>query len=237
MTPGERAAFLAHSYSAGFRRHLEQAEEIILSAPRPAYVACSWGKDSVVMLHLAQSLLGPLPVLHVRDEDADLIANFSEVAAAFLGRWPASEYHQVTVPMLGASVGQASDRWMEGRPEVNRFIGLRFQEQGDRQWSLSRHGPIYQYADGTWRTCPLIWWGWKDVWAYIVANDLPYLSVYDHPAMGDKRESRTSSVYSHRLLGGDHGGINNGRIERLRLTSPDYYNLLISRHPEFSRKG
>lgn len=61
----ERVGYLAHTMSAAFKRKVAAAQELI--AKHPDYgVSVSWGKDSVVLLHLAASVLDDCPALNVR---------------------------------------------------------------------------------------------------------------------------------------------------------------------------
>lgn len=55
------------------------------------------------------------------------------------------------------------------------FVALRAEESVKRRLRIRAGrslGPITE----CW---PLASWSWRDVWAYIVTNDLPYLSLYD----------------------------------------------------------
>ena len=240
MTPAERAGFLAHTTTDAFACAVTGAGVIIAEALRdlpPAFVACSWGKDSTVMLHLIQQQAPLVPVVHVGDRHEDWLSNYSAVRDAYRNRRPIADYHHLEVEIGGASVTAAVNATGIPARYPARFLGLRMQENGGRVYALRRYGAIHQYTSGEqagqWRVCPLIHWTWRDVWAYTVIHELPYLTAYDHPALGPKSSitSRTSSVYSRRLFrdNPDHGGLRIGRVAAMRQYAPRFYDLVAAK--------
>lgn len=235
----ERAGFVAHAHSAPFKRRVEQAKERIAEALAVglAFVACSWGKDSIVLVDLALGIAPDTPVIHVRDRHADLITNFGMVRDNYRRRFGIAHYHEIVVEMGGPSVTRAVDEYIAGKDFALRLLGMRLQERGARVHSLRKYGALHQYEDGTWRSCPLIDWTWRDVWAYIASRDLAYPAIYDHPAQAPRSHSRTSSVYSERVVAGDgHGALHMGRIALLRQLSPRYFALLAQKYPHLTRQ-
>lgn len=235
MTPTERAAFLAHTLTGEYRRAIARAEAIIqraIDALPPAFVAVSWGKDSVVMLHLVQRYLPDVPVVHVGDRHEDWLDNYTAVRDEYARRQPLPNYNHVEVEIGGASVTAAINNTPLPEQYPARYLGLRLEENGGRVFALRRYGAIHQYTTGQqagqWRICPLIDWRWRDVWAYIADHELPHLSAYDHPALGPKSTSRTSSVYSRRLFTASptHGGLQMGRVAAMRQYAPRFYDLV-----------
>lgn len=238
MTPVERGGFLAHSLTARYERAVRRAGEIIAEALDelpPAFVAVSWGKDSIVMLHLIQTQAPDIPAVHVGDSHEDWLGNYGEVRDAYRARWPIAEYHQIEVEVGGPSVTTAVNDTDIPRRLPTRFLGLRLEENGGRLYALRRYGAIHQYTTGgqagQWRVCPLIDWSWMDVWAYTAVHELPHLATYDHPALGPKSKSRTSSVYSSRLFRDmpDHGGLQLGRVAAMRQYAPRFYDLVAAK--------
>jgi len=88
----ERDAFLAHATLPTFKRKVEKAKEIIREALAiaPSYVAVSWGKDSVVMLHLVQSICPDILAFHYGSIESatGLVSNFPEVIATYRSKFP-----------------------------------------------------------------------------------------------------------------------------------------------------
>lgn len=246
MKREERIKFLLHAKTKGFAYKVKQADGFMRAAfqKRPTVVSVSLGKDSVVLLHLAATVQPKFDAVHVGDVLEDMIANFSEVREGLLSRplFAQVTWHQLSTEMGGASVPQTLEAWGLHERYACSVIGLRIEENGGRIFSLAKYGAIHQYETGVqaglWRVCPLIHWSWMDVWAYIVSNDLPYLSVYDHPAAGPKSTSRTSSVTASRIMSDDpkHGGLNMGRMVQLQATAPEYYNKLKEKFPHVAAK-
>lgn len=237
MTNAERIGFLSHSLTPQYKRAITQAQNIVRRAIElhvPSFVTVSWGKDSVVNLHLIQQYISDIPVIHVGDQYEDELADFSAVRDTYMKDHPISDYRHITVQIGGKSVTRAVNETGINNQYPLRYIGMRIQEGGKRIYALKTYGAIHQYKDKTWRVCPLIDLAWNDVWAYIIVNELPYLKIYDHPAMGPKSISRTSSVYSERLFGNDpkHGAVNLGRIAQMRRYAPDFYNRVVQKFPQ-----
>lgn len=55
------------------------------------------------------------------------------------------------------------------------FVGLRKEESLKRKRRINKGESLTQITE-RW---PLASWTWLDVWAYIISNDIPYLSTYD----------------------------------------------------------
>ena len=49
------------------------------------------------------------------------------------------------------------------------FSGLRREQSGSRQ-----HTPFVQFSGGRFKVCPIADWTDRDVYDYLIANDLPY---------------------------------------------------------------
>lgn len=145
------------------------------------YVAFSGGKDSTVLLHLALQIQQDIPVWHwdygvyiPRQVEAEIQSNMKCLGAT-----------NVTV---SESVNQGNvaffceaNRFMQDKSLEVALVGLRKEESYRRKRKIGRglKGEVYPLAD----------WGWRDVWAYIVSNGLPYPRLYDvyGPVLGYDR--------------------------------------------------
>lgn len=138
------------------------------------YVGVSWGKDSVVVAHLASSLAVRRPLVWVRVEpmyNPDCLA----VRDAFL-RVHDVDYDEI-VTECGHDVG--TGRLVDGfaiasRKHGDRYVsGVRGSESGVRAMRMRSLGTASD------RTCaPIGWWSTADVFAYLHAHDLPVHPAY-----------------------------------------------------------
>ena len=226
MNEIEREGFLAHAQLPVFRRRVERAIACIQEAIAlgDAYVAVSWGKDSLVLLHLCQRVNPAIACVHFGAEDQDRFDDYSRVCREYGDRFG--------LPSYAALYGQqnAQDGLKKhGLTERNVFLGLRSEEGRWRKRSRIKHGLIHTYADSKrWRACPIFDWTWQDVWAYIVAHDLPYLSSYDHFTKEDRSRSRTSVHI------GRGRGAGSGRMAQLKAIAPEYFADLKDLYPDLT---
>lgn len=228
MDNAERLMFLAWSKRPQFNEKVNQSLNVIEQALAiaPAYVACSWGKDSISMLHLVQQLKPEIPVISFGHPERELISNYADVEQRYCHAYSPS---LTTLIMQGDHVPDKLRRTELWKTYPLAFVGLRKEESDKRSISISKYGLIHQFTSGlrrgTWRCCPLGWWGWKDVWAYIVANNLPYLDAYD---LQSKDRGRTTDHLSKTVT----KTWQQRRLSGLLKSSPDYYHYLKEHYPE-----
>jgi 3'-phosphoadenosine 5'-phosphosulfate sulfotransferase (PAPS reductase)/FAD synthetase len=192
MTAEWRETFRLWSRTEQHTRALHKARAIIeraLESAQKPYIAYSGGKDSTVMAHLVLQYAPDTMVLHwdygrafvpepiqreilrnarvigvrnLRIETSPLYAKLGRRAQNVLGK------HMIgkLLPQLAA----------EGYDLA--FVGLRKQESPKRARRLRANKPLSTIPE----CYPLADWDWRDVWAYIVAHKLPYLSLYDQRA-------------------------------------------------------
>lgn len=183
MDAVERESFIAYAQLPAFKRKVERSLAVIKEALAigPAYVAVSWGKDSVVMLHLCQQVQPDILAVFLGHSEQDLISNFSEVAELYCSKW-STNYLPIHLSREEELIydPQKIRKTMASIKLPVAFVGVRAEESINRRRSLKRYGAIHQYKHtGKTRCFPLAYWGWEDVWGYICSNDLPYLSAYD----------------------------------------------------------
>lgn len=227
MESCEREAFLSYASLPRFERRVEESLRVIEEALvlGDACVCVSWGKDSVVMLHLCQCVRRDILGVSFGHPERGLISNYAEVERRYCDRFGA---RIETIAIDGDHVPDKVrvTRLWERYP-VN-FIGLRKEESKRRASSLSKFGLIYQYQSGmnqgSWRACPIGWWTWTDVWTYICSRDLPYLEIYDRLTRDrgrttDHLSKTTEKDWQQRRLG------------EFKQVAPDYYRYLLQNYP------
>lgn len=200
------------------RRALDDLAEF---AAEPCYVGVSWGKDSVVVAHLAWTLqqegVVDMRLVHAAPQPhahpAAVIPNphVAAVRDAFLARWPMS-YRELPIVAVHGPGGEWTA--IDGGPDVfevalgaegRHVSGVRAEESGRRYRRMLRFGARTE------RTCaPIGWWTADDVFAYLHAHDLPVHPAYAMSFGGrlDRRRLRVAA------LGGEPGrGFGRGEWE------------------------
>ncbi|MBT9158984.1 MAG: Phosphoadenosine phosphosulfate reductase [Dehalococcoidia bacterium] len=234
MDEADKLVFLGWAKTAQFQRKVERSKEAIATAIAlgEAYVACSWGKDSTALLHLAQQVKPDIATLHFCTTYADLIGNFGEVRDRYLLRYPDTQYwetdidDQTTIPQAAASL----KHWRE-YPVV--LSGIRREENQQRRIAIDRYGITHKYAaDRGWRSFPLAYWKTLDVWAYIFSYQLPYLNLYQQKGSN----ARTSNVFVCREGWAKNPSllVQLGILSEFKRYSPKFYQKLVEDHPEIA---
>lgn len=105
------------------------------------------------------------------------------------------------------------------------FWGMRMPESPQRGMALARKGACYRVLNRTTWTCnPLIHWTARDVWAYLVSNDLPWLERYDTAADRERERSEVTWLAAEALW-------RRGQGQKLRYTDPETFNDLLRKFP------
>lgn len=173
----ERAA--VWSRSAVHRRRVQKSRDHVLSftGGGPCYAGVSWGKDSVCLAHLVVSLVPRIPLVWVRVEP-DYNPDCPLVRDAFLAAHSEARYDEIVVER-GAAAYRAHGTLERGMLTAaqrygDRYLsGVRAEESRARKLRMKGHGA------STKRTCaPMGWWTGLDVFAYLVAHDLPIHPAY-----------------------------------------------------------
>lgn len=134
------------------------------------FIGTSWGKDSVVLLHLAHRSGASAPLVWVRMRGRDN-PECEMVRDAFLSRFPGA-YHERE--FVYEACGH-DEHWAAVAREFGdrRLTGLRMDESGRRAMSV-RHLGI-----DTGRSCrPLARWTCQDVFAWLATHQLPAHPAY-----------------------------------------------------------
>lgn len=179
----------AWSRTVKFRDKCLKSLDVIAewSLSGPCYVATSWGKDSMVVAHMAWSLIQAggltLPLVWIRSSHANPYCVL--VRDEYLRRWDGHEYHEEFVqrPDTPLSLDEQTGHATYGTLEMglsriypiygNRWIGgIRADESGGRSRRISRGLTLGNSCQ------PIGYWTAQDVFAYLYAHDLPVHPAY-----------------------------------------------------------
>lgn len=212
-----------HAKSRSLTALEERALEVVAKFIQegPAQISVSWGKDSVVVAHLATRLgHGPLawyPAGEIENPECVLVRD------AFL--------KDFDVKYIEIEAGLDTDEWnkLEGhdgaqvafevasRSVSRRYIsGVRAEESGMRKLAMRVHGTR---TKGTCR--PIGWWKSEDVFAYLHKYNLPIHPAYAMLMGGryPRDKIRVSTI-------GGSAGENMGRREWERYYYRDRLDIL-----------
>ncbi len=205
----------AWAQKAAFRRRVESARAVLATffvGSTSGYVGVSWGKDSVVLAHLATvlDLSQPLAWTVMRPIDnPDCV----RVRDAFLAVHPCP-YDEIECwwDPVAKGLTSAAGFAEAARRHGSRYAsGIRADESSGRTMSARTHGVATE------TTCrPLLWWRAEDVFAYLTLHDLPVHPAYamSYGGLLDRRRLRVASI-------GGSRGIGMGRAEWERRYYPE----------------
>lgn len=199
MDNAERLMFQGWASLPQFQQKLEKAKALVKEALTiaPSYVACSWGKDSIVLAHLCQQVQPDILIFHYASIESSegIVDNYPCIISTYREKFNPNYQELIAKREWAKTPDTVQDRINSSIDSKYKlaFVGLRAEESKPRRIVLRQYGLIHQYQSGKhkgkYRACPLAWWGWKDIYAYCVAFDLPLLSRYDRD---DKSLSRTN---------------------------------------------
>lgn len=194
----------ANAARSSIVRHEERAMlaicEFFARVP-DAYVSVSWGKDSVVVLHLAERVVGRVrcvwfPAGEIENPDCSLVRD------AFLREYDVDyaeqEASRTEVTVEGHD-GAQEDFEVAARAYGKRYLsGVRSEESTPRKKRMKRWG------ESTKNTCaPIGWWRHEEVFAYLHKYRLPVHPAYACTMGGryPREDIRVSTIGGYRGSG------------------------------------
>lgn len=236
--------FLLHTRTKGYLSKVAAARErvarMLASCQRP-YIAFSGGKDSHCVLALVRAELPNVPAVYF-DADCAYPGVLKLLARTpWVIKHPAAEPFLETLVRLGLTHPHLERETLRTtvyepiRTLLSRyrfdgvFYGLRAEESAGRRKHAQVRGAQFTYKNRSHNAkcdrgeaCQPIWdWSYLDVWAFIVAEELPYCETYDLLWGLPEREQRISyyAGESNRSL---------GRYARLKAYHPELFNRIAS---------
>ena len=217
----DRKTALLHAQIYSYKALVNKTKGFIswaLKKVKKPYVACSFGKDSAVMLHLVLSVDPDIDVRFVRWEgETEHIDNYDEV----IKEWGLKNLTQVYLNRLLLE-DKRKDRF-DADGYDSFFVGLRTEESTARRITLKKLGMFYFNSDSMYRICPLADWKTDDIATYVLSNSLPTLGSYIQHGF----ESRTAA----RIPRADFG-IRNQFLTDLKQRDFDSYQKILQKFPE-----
>lgn len=182
------------------------------------YVACSFGKDSAVLLHLVLLHSPNIAIRFIRwKNETEHIDNYDDV----IKQWGNINLEQVVLSRDSLS-DKRKDRYATTNYD-SYFIGLRQEESAKRRITLKANGMFFTNKSGVTRISPLSDWTVRDISAYAFSRELPLLKSY----LDNSMESRTSS----RIPREDYG-IRHNFLADLKRRDINSFQVLLSKFPE-----
>jgi len=227
-----------HGKSPRHRRAVDYALEGIRAlldiAPR-CYVSLSFGKQSIIVAHMAQRIRPDIPMYFLASSETWDLHDYERVVDEYCSRFRP----RLTIVQTDRMAGAAS--WKESRDAGDQDLqqmcprdewdgwlwGLAMDESRPRRITLAQgvkqrnaHPTIYRYKDGKYRGCPIMRWGIDDLAAYIVHHDLPLLSIYTKYGLTQRTTARLTKTAARE-----------GAMALARFTAPAAHRI-TNRFPE-----
>lgn len=189
-----------------------------LSQVKSPYIACSFGKDSAVMLHLVLSSNSDVDVRFIRwNNETEFLSNYDEV----INEWNLDNLTQVTLERTTLSDKRKERYSCENYDSF--FIGFRKDEAKGRRITLKKDGKFFKMKDGKTRIAPLSDWTEKNIMAYTFEYDLPILDTYKAYGFSQRTTSRVPR---------EDYGIRSQSLKTLKAKNISHFNQLSKHFPE-----
>jgi len=186
----EKKYFLEWAKTEEFRQKVQNALGVIRKAiliARKPYVAVSGGKDSLTVLHLVSKVKPDVDVWHW---DHGLYLMPREIEKEIVKTIFSMCSPKQVVLESSSRLGEEAARW-DYKRWYRAFYGTLYRVVKERGWDLCflgiraeeshRRKVKYDFFVAGEMTicCPIFDWSWRDVWAYIISNNIKYPKVYD----------------------------------------------------------
>ncbi|MDD5343107.1 MAG: phosphoadenosine phosphosulfate reductase family protein [Smithella sp.] len=196
----EKTALL-YSRLNSYKYLVEKTKNFIensLQQVKNPYVACSFGKDSAVMLHLVLQFNPAIPVRFASRQETNLIDNYEEVIKKWLEK--GINYQEIFMESgLVKIKNQLKNSLSQGKWD-SFFVGIRAEESFGRRVSLKTHGQFHKLENGIIKISPMAWWKLNDVIAYTIENNIPFLNKYKIEGFSARTTSGVPRKYIHECL-------------------------------------
>lgn len=258
MRDSEKELYMLHASLPTYKRKLQASLELLKKAKEMNGKWCvsySTGKDSTVALDLAYQIFGDsLIVLHQSYGKTDLPGT-AELLEKTRHKYPLKfiiNQAPSNLDVLAKAGGffdnpttkQQKEAWKWWREQgwekademardagvTGNIVGLRAQESRARKISTYVHGTIfYNKKQQLYQCRPLAFWDSRDVWAYIISNNLEYHPVYDF-ARNEEERGRIRNELT--LIRGIEALSERGLLAETRMRYPEFVEEILMEYPE-----
>jgi phosphoadenosine phosphosulfate reductase len=234
------------SFEVKLRYSQQLVRRTLLRFKKPA-VACSFGKDSMVVLHLVRKYLKDVKV--VWNNTLVEYPDTYEFARHIIDKWkldcveakPKTTFWEI-VDKYGFPIHSRNSKGekqfaaykccneLKKKPTMAAlrnigcdlyFTGLSRHESRLREFSARMYGDFFYSSKWKhWKCHPLLNWTIEDIWEYIDRFKLPYNPIYDKNEVTIDGGIRTGCWPCTQA-------IKYGKLEHLRFYYPKLFNLLI----------
>lgn len=173
----------------------------------PCYIGVSWGKESMVVAHMAARLRLGVPVVWFPAgtiENPDCVLVRDEFLARFDVRY--IEHEAASIAWSQDGTHRVHDGAQEAFVRATKAYGARYVSGVRAEESRARRLRMKHWGESSINTCaPIGWWKIEDVYAYMARYDLPVHPAYACTMGGQyPRESiRVATIGG--ILGGNRG--------------------------------
>lgn len=246
-----KPGYLAYSKTKVHQKKVEKTRELIkgvLVRHKKPYIACSTGKDSLVMLHLIYEIDPGVDVMF-HDSGVELPESYEQIKKIeenwgidlkivkspvnVLQRYKEKDgiFHGGNADIaFSEAMGKPIKEWAQKGGYDLAFIGLRQEESTPRRIMLCKHGQYFYCKTYEIHECfPLSFWKKEDVWAYIFAHhpleNLIHPAYYKDRLVKDPGDIRISWYC-------DPTAARFGQFLWLKMYYPDIFRKLKDMFPE-----
>lgn len=235
--------FLKRELEKAIKKSLGIIKEGLECCQNP-YIACSWGKDSIVLLWLVRQVDKDIPVVFKNSNYC--FPDTYEIRDKLLKEWDIQNYIE-----LPPAVDYKEIVGLFGLPDINRdhrkqdkivkmlkkdirdelkdfdgvFLGIRATESSKRRKMIKSNGAIQRLKSGLVKIMPIAYWSFGLLWQVIEEFQIPMNKIYYKDKIIPREWIRNSGILST-------DGAGRGKIQWIKYYYPSIYRKLCRDYPE-----